>query len=83
MQTREGTVRDLQEWLMRVRFSRKPVVTAPYGRALGGGAEVVMAGAQMVAAPDCRIGLVEVGVGVIPAGGGCKELLRRVVSPVA
>lgn len=83
VQTREGTVRDLQEWLMRVRCSRKPIVTAPYGRALGGGAEVVMAGAQIVAAPDCRIGLVEVGVGLIPAGGGCKELLRRVVSPVA
>lgn len=79
----EPVVGLLQEWLMRVRFSPKPVVVAPYGRVLGGGAEVVMAGAHVVLPADLRIGLVEVGVGVIPAGGGCKELLRRVVSPQA
>ena len=79
----ETTVRDLQEWLMRVRFASKPVVTAPYGRVLGGGAEVMMAGAQIVAATNTHVGLVELAVGVIPAGGGCKELLRRNVSPHA
>ena len=77
----ERVVGDLQALLMRVRFSSKPVVVAPYGRVLGGGAEVVMAGAKVVTPATTRIGLVEIGVGVIPAGGGCKELLRRVVSP--
>ena len=77
----EPVVGMLQEWLMRVRFSPKPVEIAPYGRVLGGGAEVVMAGARVVVPMDTRIGLVEVGVGIIPAGGGCKELLRRVGSP--
>jgi 3-hydroxyacyl-CoA dehydrogenase len=71
---------DLQEFLMRFRFARKPVVTAPYQRVLGGGAEVVMAGASVVAAAETYIGLVEFGVGVIPAAGGCKELVRRNVS---
>ena len=65
---------------MRFRFASKPVVTAPRQRALGGGAEVAMAGARAVASVETYIGLVEFGVGVIPAGGGCKELLRRVVS---
>ena len=77
----EPVVGVLQEFLMRVRFASKPVVIAPYGRVLGGGAEVVMAGASVITPADLRIGLVEVGVGIIPAGGGCKELLRRVVSP--
>jgi len=79
----EPVVGVLQELLMRLRFSAKPIVVAPYGRVLGGGAEVVMAGASVIAPANLRIGLVEVGVGVIPAGGGCKELLRRVVSPQA
>ena len=79
----EKTVLDLQELLMRFRFASKPVITAPYQRVLGGGAEVVMAGAHVVAAMETYIGLVEFGVGVIPAGGGCKELIRRNVSPYA
>ncbi|PJF48303.1 MAG: 3-hydroxyacyl-CoA dehydrogenase [Candidatus Thermofonsia Clade 3 bacterium] len=77
----ENAVKGLQDYLMAFRFAPKPVVTAPRQRALGGGAEVVMAGARTVAAAETYIGLVEFGVGVIPAGGGCKELLRRVVSP--
>ncbi len=77
----ENAVKSLQDYLMAFRFSPKPVVTAPRQRVLGGGAEVAMAGARCVMAVETYIGLVEFGVGVIPAGGGCKELLRRVVSP--
>ncbi|BCX05391.1 MAG: 3-hydroxyacyl-CoA dehydrogenase [Candidatus Roseilinea sp.] len=77
----ENAVKGLQDYLMAFRFSPKPVVTAPRQRVLGGGAEVAMAGARTVMAVETYIGLVEFGVGVIPAGGGCKELLRRVVSP--
>ena len=66
---------------MAVRFSAKPVVAAPFGRTLGGGAEVAMAAARIVAAAETYMGLVEVGVGLVPGAGGCKELVRRNVSP--
>ncbi|MBI3913560.1 MAG: 3-hydroxyacyl-CoA dehydrogenase/enoyl-CoA hydratase family protein [Chloroflexi bacterium] len=71
----------LQDFLMAMRFSPKPVVTAPHGYTLGGGCEVAMAGAKIVAHAESYVGLVEVGMGLIPAGGGCKEMLRRIVSP--
>jgi 3-hydroxyacyl-CoA dehydrogenase len=74
-------VRALQDVLMGFRYAAKPVVAAPHGQTLGGGAEIVMHADRAVAALETYIGLVEVGVGVIPAGGGCKELLRRLVSP--
>ncbi|HEX6642890.1 MAG TPA: 3-hydroxyacyl-CoA dehydrogenase/enoyl-CoA hydratase family protein, partial [Thermoanaerobaculia bacterium] len=77
----ETAVKGMQDALMKVRYCSKPVVTAPFGRTLGGGAEVAMAGARIVAASETYIGLVEVGVGLIPGAGGCKELVRRVVSP--
>jgi 3-hydroxyacyl-CoA dehydrogenase len=77
----EKAVRGTQDALTAVRFCSKPVVTAPAGRALGGGCEVSMAGARALAAAETYIGLVEVGVGLIPAAGGCKEFVRRVVSP--
>jgi 3-hydroxyacyl-CoA dehydrogenase len=77
----ERSVKDMQDALMAVRFCSKPVVTAPFGRTLGGGAEVSMAGARMVAAAETYMGLVEVGVGLLPGAGGCKEMVRRVVSP--
>ncbi len=66
---------------MRVRFSTKPVVAAPFGRTLGGGVEVCLAATRVVAAGETYMGLVEVGVGLIPGAGGCKEMVRRVVSP--
>jgi 3-hydroxyacyl-CoA dehydrogenase len=74
-------VKATQDALMAIRFCPKPIVTAPFGRTLGGGAEVAMAGARIVAAAETYIGLVEVGVGLVPGAGGCKELIRRVVSP--
>lgn len=71
----------LQNFLMALRYSRKPVVMAPFGYTLGGGCETAMAGARVVAHAEAYVGLVEVGMGLIPAGGGCKEMLRRVVAP--
>ena len=70
-------VRALQNAVMRIRYSSKPVVTAPYGLALGGGCEIAMHGNKVRAAGETYIGLVEVGVGLIPAGGGTKELTMR------
>jgi 3-hydroxyacyl-CoA dehydrogenase len=77
----EHSVKEMQDALMSVRFCSKPVVTAPAGRTLGGGAEVSMTGARTVAAAETYMGLVEVGVGLVPGAGGCKELVRRIVSP--
>jgi 3-hydroxyacyl-CoA dehydrogenase len=71
-----------QQVMDAMRHAAKPVVIAPHNMALGGGAELVMAGARVVAHSELYMGLVEVGVGVIPASGGCKELLRRIVNPV-
>ncbi|MFV2045296.1 MAG: 3-hydroxyacyl-CoA dehydrogenase/enoyl-CoA hydratase family protein [Anaerolineales bacterium] len=78
----EEAARALQSILQRMRANRKPIVVAPFGMALGGGAEVVMAGSRVVAAAESYIGLVEVGVGLIPAGSGTKELMRRRLGPV-
>ncbi len=77
----EEAVRSFQELNMRLRYSPVPVVVAPAGMALGGGCEITMAAPRVVAAAESYIGLVEVGAGVIPAGGGCKEILRRVLNP--
>lgn len=79
----EGIVGSFQEFTTAIRFSPKPVVIAPAGRTLGGGVEIMLAGAKVVAAAESYIGLVEFAVGLIPAGGGCKELVRRCVSPAA
>ena len=75
-------IRRAQDVLMAFRYSAKPVVSAPFGMVLGGGAEVMMGSAAICAAVESYIGQVEAGVGLVPAAGGCKELLRRVVSPV-
>src|SRR4030095_15964641 len=78
----EGAVRKLQDLNMRMRYSPKPIVVAPAGLTLGGGCEITMHASRVVAAAETYIGLVELGAGVIPAGGGTKELLRRIVNPV-
>ena len=78
----DGAVRKLQDMNMRMRYSPKPIVVAPAGLTLGGGCEITMHASRVVAAAETYIGLVELGVGVIPAGGGTKEMLRRIVNPV-
>jgi 3-hydroxyacyl-CoA dehydrogenase len=78
----EKQISAMQEGLMRIRYFPKPLVAAPHGMVLGGGAELSMACARRVAAAETFIGLVEIGVGVIPAGSGTKEMIRRVINPV-
>ncbi len=74
-------VQKLQNINMRMRYFPKPVVIAPAGLALGGGSEIIMHGSRVVAAAELYAGLVEVGAGVIPAGGGTKEMVRRIINP--
>jgi 3-hydroxyacyl-CoA dehydrogenase len=78
----ETAVKKLQDLNMRMRYSPKPIVIAPAGLTLGGGCEITMHGSRVVAAAEAYLGLVELGAGVIPAGGGTKEMLRRIVNPV-
>ncbi|NIS67923.1 MAG: 3-hydroxyacyl-CoA dehydrogenase, partial [Proteobacteria bacterium] len=73
----ETGVRELQNVNMAIKYFKKPVVAAPAGMALGGGCEVCLASARVRAAAETYMGQVEVGVGLIPAGGGCKEMLIR------
>jgi 3-hydroxyacyl-CoA dehydrogenase len=73
----EDMTSQLQGGLQRLRYAQVPTVTAPFGLALGGGAEIAMHGAAARASAELYMGLVEAGVGLIPAGGGCKELLAR------
>ncbi|MDX2002734.1 MAG: 3-hydroxyacyl-CoA dehydrogenase NAD-binding domain-containing protein [Chitinophagales bacterium] len=70
-------IRHFQRTVARARFSDIPVVVAPHGMTLGGGCELTMHADKVVAAAETYIGLVEVGVGLIPAGGGTKELTLR------
>jgi len=70
-------VTNFQNAAMRSRYARVPVVAAPFGLALGGGAEVVLGCQNVRAAAELYIGCVEVGVGLIPAGGGCMEMAAR------
>ena len=70
-------VRTFQRATQAIRYNSKPVVTSPFALTLGGGCEIAMAGARVQAAAETYIGLVEVGAGLIPAGGGTTEMLRR------
>ncbi|HZC84739.1 MAG TPA: 3-hydroxyacyl-CoA dehydrogenase/enoyl-CoA hydratase family protein, partial [Rubrobacter sp.] len=77
----EKSVDAFQDLLIALRFAPKPIVSAPRGQTLGGGLEVCLHSDRIVAAGETYMGLVEVGVGLIPAGGGTKEMVRRLVSP--
>lgn len=77
----DAAIYGLQQMILQMRLAPKPVVAAPYQLALGGGAEVSMGADRIVAHAETYMGLVEVGVGVIPSGGGCKEMVRRTISP--
>src|SRR5688572_1551685 len=76
-------VAGLQRSIMRLRYSAKPVVTAPYGLTLGGGCEISMHGNRVRAAAETYMGQVEVGVGLIPAGCGTKEMTMRAMDAAA
>jgi len=79
----EKLVADFQSVNQRLRYSPIPVVAAPFGLTLGGGAEVTMAANAVQAAAELYMGLVEVGVGLIPGGGGNLMLLRNLYGPFA
>ena len=70
-------IKMFQDTMMRVRYSGIPVVVAPHGMTLGGGCEMSMHADKVVAAAETYIGLVEFGVGLIPGGGGSKEMTLR------
>jgi 3-hydroxyacyl-CoA dehydrogenase len=73
----EAVVAKFQQTTQRIKYAQVPVVAAVDGLALGGGCEIIMHSARVVASLESYIGLVEVGVGLLPAGGGCKEATQR------
>ncbi len=78
----DETIKQFQGMTIGLRRSAIPVVTAPFGFTFGGGCEITMGGDRVCAAAETYIGLVEVGVGLIPAGGGCLYMLERVLEGV-
>jgi len=72
-----AAIKYFQDTMMRMRYSSIPTVSAPHGMSLGGGCELSMHADKVVAAAETYIGLVEFGVGVIPGGGGSKEMALR------
>ena len=76
-------VRAFQRMTAAIKFCPRPVVVAPYSFCLGGGAEIAMHGARRQAHAELYMGLVETGVGVVPGGGGCKEMLLRALDVVS
>jgi 3-hydroxyacyl-CoA dehydrogenase len=70
-------IKMFQDMVMRVRYSAIPIIAAPHGMTFGGGCELSMHADKVVAAAETYIGLVEFGVGVIPGGGGSKEITLR------
>ncbi len=75
-------VQRFQQIKIALKYALKPVVAAPFSRVLGGGCELVMHCTRAQASAETYIGLVEAAVGLIPAGGGCKELLARLHDPL-
>jgi 3-hydroxyacyl-CoA dehydrogenase len=73
----DAMVRAFQGVTQALRYADVPVVVAPAGRTLGGGCEIALHGDRVQAAAETYIGLVEVGVGLVPAGGGTKEMVAR------
>ena len=78
----EEMIRQLQYGLQAARYAPFPVVAAPYGLALGGGCEVCLGSDKIVAHTELYMGLVEIGVGLLPAGGGCMNLWKRFVETI-
>jgi 3-hydroxyacyl-CoA dehydrogenase len=78
----DRAIRMFQSMDMRIKYASKPVVVAPFNMTLGGGTEMALHSARVRASAETYMGLVEVGVGVIPAGGGTKEMLMRSLARV-
>jgi len=78
----ETASKTLQDLLQRARYETFPVVAAPHGLALGGGCEVCLAADKIVAHAELYIGLVEIGVGLLPAGGGCLNLWKNYLTSI-
>ena len=76
-------VRAFQRMTAAIKFCPRPVVVAPFGFCFGGGAEMALHGARRQAHAELYMGLVETGVGLLPAGGGCKEMTLRAVDAAA
>lgn len=76
----EMVVHQFQQAMMRLKYCKKPVVAAPFGMTLGGGAEICLPASSIQASSETYMGLVEVGVGLIPGGGGNKELYIKMLS---
>ncbi|HEX2599651.1 MAG TPA: 3-hydroxyacyl-CoA dehydrogenase NAD-binding domain-containing protein [Terriglobales bacterium] len=76
-------IRQFQNMTQAIKFSQKPVVVAPFGLTLGGGTEMSLHAAARQPHAELYTGLVEVGVGLLPGGGGCKEMLLRAVDSAA
>lgn len=79
----DGIIRLFQNTMYKLKRLEKPVVAAPHRMTLGGGVEACMPADQVIASAETYYGLVEVGVGLIPAGGGCKEFALRVSQNVS
>jgi 3-hydroxyacyl-CoA dehydrogenase len=75
----EAFLKRAQAGILRARYANFPVVAAPFGLALGGGCEICLGADRIVAHAELYMGLVEIGVGLLPAGGGCTNLWRRFV----
>ncbi|MDY6904519.1 MAG: 3-hydroxyacyl-CoA dehydrogenase/enoyl-CoA hydratase family protein [Thermodesulfobacteriota bacterium] len=75
-------INDLQQAIQRERYSHFPVVAAPYGMTLGGGCEVCLGADRIVAHAELYMGLVEIGVGVLPAGTGCMNLWKKMTANI-
>jgi 3-hydroxyacyl-CoA dehydrogenase len=78
----DDMIRHFQNMTRNLLKAQIPVVTAPFGFTFGGGCEITMGGDRVCAAAETYMGLVEVGVGVIPAGGGCWAMLERVLEGI-
>ena len=76
-------IRAFQRMTASIKFCPRPVVAAPFGMCLGGGAEIAMHSARRQAHAESYIGLVECGVGLLPAGGGCKEMTLKAIDAAA
>ncbi len=78
----EAVIAGLQELLKRAQYASRPVVATPFGLTLGGGLELSMQTAGVQSTGEVFMGLVEAGMGILPAGGGCKEMLRRMLGHI-